>query len=72
MCELSESMHVTKGYKVWDSYYIYSGESRGGDIIITKLNRRKKRPLYFFNNKSPYINSSDDIKNQTIIYSINA
>ena len=36
-----------------------------------KLNRRKKRPLYFLSNKPPYISSLDGMKSQAGVYSIN-
>ena len=45
-----------------DPYYTYSKESRGGDIIIIKLNRRKKTPLYSLSDKSSYGDSSDSMK----------
>ena len=41
---------------------MYNGKSRSEDIIIIKLDKRKKRPLYFLSNKSSYISSSDGIK----------
>ena len=43
-------------------YHTYGEESRGEDIIIIKLNRRKKRLLYSLSNKSSYIGSSDDME----------
>ena len=54
------------------SYYIYSGKSRGGDTIIIKLDKRKKRPLYFLSNKPSYISNLAGIESQAKVNSINA
>ena len=66
----SPKKHTSKASKE-GPYYTHNRESRSEDIITIKLNKRKKRPLYFLSNKPPYINSSDGMKSQARVYSIN-